>query len=58
MIVCEAVFVLLQTSFAVHVLVTEYEPSQFVGVATSLNVKVTELHASVATACWNDGVVP
>ena len=55
-IVWELVLVLLQASFAVQVLVIEYDPSQFGVVATSLDVKVTELHVSVAAACWKDGV--
>ena len=55
-IVWELVLVLLQASFAVQVLVIEYDPSQFIGVGASLKVKVAVLQLSVAIACWKDGV--
>ena len=56
-IVCEAVATLPQTSVAVHVRVTAYEPAQAPGVVTSLKVKVTwPPQPSVAVACANEGV--
>ena len=55
--VCVAVDELLQSSLAVHVLVTLYDPAQRPGVVTSAKVNVNALpQASVAVAVANEGV--
>src|SRR6267142_2206366 len=57
LIVCDAVDVLPQSSVAVHVLVTLYEPAHAPFVVTSAKVSVNALpHASVAVAVANTGV--
>jgi TATA-box binding protein (TBP) (component of TFIID and TFIIIB) len=55
--VCEAVEEFPQESVAVQVLVMLYEPAQFPGVVTSLNVNLNALpQLSVALATANTGV--
>jgi TATA-box binding protein (TBP) (component of TFIID and TFIIIB) len=55
--VCEAVEEFPQESVAVHALVMLYEPAQFPGVVTSLNVNLNALpQLSVAFATANTGV--
>ena len=55
--VCEAVEELPQSSVAVQVLVTLYDPAQAPFVVTSAEVKVKALpHASEAVATANTGV--
>jgi len=57
LIVWDAVDALPQTSSAVHVRVTLYDPAQAPGVVTSAKVNVNGLlHASVALAVVNTGV--
>ena len=56
LIVWDAVLVLLQASFAVQVLIIEYDPLQFGVEATSLKVNIAALQLSVAIACSNTGV--
>ena len=54
--VCVAVDELLQSSLAVHVLVTLYDPAQRPGVVTSAKVNVNALpQASTAVATANTG---
>lgn len=57
LMVCDLVDALPQTSNAVHVLVTLYDPAQLPGVVTSAKVNVNGLlHASVALAVAKTGV--
>ena len=56
LIVWLAVLVLLQTSLAVQVRVTEYLPAQLPGVVTSANVSVGVAQLSVAVAAAKLGV--
>ena len=57
MIVCDAVDELPQSSVAVHVRVTLYDPAQAPLVVASAKVKLKELpHASEAVAAVNAGV--
>ena len=55
-IVCAAVIVLPQPSFAVHVLLTLYSVAQAPGVVTSAKVNVGVLHPSLAVGELNVGV--
>ena len=53
--VCEAEDELPQSSVALQVRVTEYDPAQAPGVVTSLNESVKALQLSVAVAVANEG---
>ena len=56
LIIWAAVVILPDASFAVQVLVIEYEPAQLPWVLTSTKVKVTLPHKSLAVAWVNTGI--
>ena len=56
LIVCEAEEEFPQSSVAVHVRVTEYDPAQAPGVVASVKVRVKALQLSVAVAVAKEGM--